>query len=226
MKKQIIVGIPTLHCYDKLIRLCDHLLNDSHPCIEAKAVIIDNGGQMEQQGALDALNERCGGKFDAVQPAYNLGVAKSWNVLIRSFGRCIIANDDTVFGLNDIAKFLEAAEQSPETVIFETAHPIGGFSTFFVNKPEEWLAMGGFDELLSPAYFEDNDCRWRLKLAGKPVVPVELEGWSHDNSSTLHSGSIMHQRTHWCCFERNKMYYQAKWGGLPGCEQFSSPFNR
>ena len=224
-KQRVRVGIPTLRCYDKLIRLCNHLLNDSHPCIEAEVLILDNGGKMKDSSAVDALAETCDlSRWKVMVPPYNLGVPKSWNHLLNMLGQCIISNDDTVFGLNDIACFLEAAKASPDTVLFETSHPIGGFSTFYANRPEIWLAMGGFDELLSPAYFEDNDCRWRLKQAGMPVVPVELPSWRHDNSSTLVSGDDDYKRMHWCCFERNKAYYQAKWGGLPGQEQFISPF--
>jgi hypothetical protein len=225
VKKRVKVGVPTLRCYDKLIRLCRHLLNDSHPCIEAEILILDNGGKIRRNATLDALEAWCPmERIKVASPPYNLGVPKSWNYLLEELGQCIITNDDALFGLEDIACFLKAAETFPDTFIFETDHPIGGFSTFYANKPELWMAMGGFDELLSPAYFEDNDCRWRLKQAGVPVVPVKLPSWSHDNSSTLHSGDEDYKRNHWCCFERNKAYYQKKWGGLPGDERFVAPF--
>jgi GT2 family glycosyltransferase len=224
MKKQVTVGIPTLYCYDRLSRLCARLLGDVHPCIEARIVIIDNGGELNNSPHFHALDNDILEGIKIIQPSYNLGVPASWNLLIKECGQCIIANDDALFGLAEIARFLEEAEKNPAAIMFETHHSIGGFATFYVNKPEEWLQMGGFDELFGPAYFEDNDCRWRLKNAGNPVVQVALDGWSHDNGGTLYSGSAMHRRTHWCCFERNKSYYKMKWGGLPGAETSSIPF--
>lgn len=226
-KQKIKVGIPTLHCYDRLVRLCDYLLNDKHPCIEAEILILDNGGQIGSSLVADRLATYCNLlKCQIITPPYNLGVAKSWNYLIGQLGQCIIANDDVVFGLNDIATFLKVANNNPEVILFETSDPVGGFSTFYVNRPQDWLEMGGFDELFAPAYFEDNDCRWRLLTEGNPVIPVNLPSWSHDNSGTLHSGSDRYKRMHWCCFERNKAYYQMKWGGLPGHEIHTIPFDK
>jgi hypothetical protein len=226
-KRKIRVGIPTLSCYDKLIYLCDHLLNDEHPRLEAEVLILDNGGRMQNSGAINELAELCDTeKWKVAVPPYNLGVAKSWNYLINQLNQCIISNDDVVFGLNDIEMFLEAADANPGSILLETNHPVGGFSTFYVNRPELWLSMGGFDELFAPAYFEDNDCRWRLLVANNPAVKVNLPSWSHDNSSTLHRGDDHYKRMHWCCFERNKAYYQVKWGGLPGKEQFTTAFNK
>lgn len=195
--------------------------------MEAEVLILDNGGRMKESGAVDALAENCDlSKWKIAVPPYNLGVAKSWNYLIDQLNQCIIANDDVVFGLNDIAAFLDAADANPGSILLEANDPVGGFSTFYVNRPERWLGMGGFDELFAPAYFEDNDCRWRLLVEDNPAIKVNLPSWKHDNGSTLYSGDDRYKRMHWCCFERNKAYYQAKWGGLPGKEQFTSPFGK
>jgi len=95
IKRRVSVGIPTLSCYDKLIRLCNHLLNDEHPCVEAEVLILDNGGRMRESGAVDALAENCDlSRWKIAVPPYNLGVAKSWNYLINQLNQCIIANDD------------------------------------------------------------------------------------------------------------------------------------
>lgn len=223
-KLRVPVGIPTLRCYDKLLRLCESLLNDEHECIEADVFILDNGGSFTDSPFAQELRNVKHPNFTIAVAPFNFGVSMSWNYFLSHLGKCIVANDDVVFSLADVAKFLEAANESPETVIFETNHPVGGFSTFYVNRPDVWQEMGSFDELYSPAYFEDNDCRYRLQLTGNPVVKVDLPGWSHDNSSTLQSGSNEYRRTHWSCFERNKRYYKMKWGGLPGAETFSIPF--
>ncbi|WP_226423583.1 MULTISPECIES: glycosyltransferase family 2 protein [unclassified Synechococcus] len=168
-------------------------------------------------------------KFDlaspeVIVPKYNLGVAGSWNFFIQRFGSCIIANDDVVFARETIESFSAASMAFPEVVIFEGKDSVAGFSTFYVNKSDFWMEMGGFDELFNPAYFEDNDCRHRLRLAGRPVKQIFLNGWHHDNSSTLASGDASYKRMHWCLYQRNRSYYIHKWGGLPGRESNLSPF--
>lgn len=225
MSKQIInIGIPTLHCYDKLTRLCTALANDQYGDLVPKVTIIDNGRQLmdsiwhKQVSALPLL-------VTLMIPPSNMGVAASWNWLLRFLGPCIISNDDALFSLIDVQTFLDTAEASPETIVFNTAAPCNAWSVFFVNRPKEWLAMGGFDEAFSPAYFEDNDAYWRLKVAGNPCKLVELKDWQHDQSSTLKRGDAKYQHDHQLSFRRNSLYYDRKWGGAPGSERFTVPFN-
>jgi hypothetical protein len=219
------VAVPTLLRYDLLERLCRHLTAGSLKGRSGYLVVLDNGGELTRSAHGRAiLDLKTDWKIEVRTPAYNLGVAGSWNYFARELGPCFIANDDTVFSVDTLDCFLRAAIASPRAILFEGADPVAGFSTFFLRRPAEWMAMGGFDELLNPAYFEDNDCRYRLKLAGNDVVRVPLHGWSHDNSSTLSGASDSYRRMHWCLFQRNKGYYYAKWGGGPGEEVFTVPF--
>ena len=219
------VCIPTLRRYDLLLRLCLSLNSESCRDLGLRVCILDNGGEL-----LDSsLWLRSKDQFDLVSPEvivpkYNLGVAGSWNFFIQRFGPCIIANDDVVFARETIESFSAASMAFPEVVIFEGKDSVAGFSTFYVNKSDFWMEMGGFDELFNPAYFEDNDCRHRLRLAGRPVKKIFLNGWHHDNSSTLASGDASYKRMHWCLYQRNRSYYIHKWGGLPGRESNLSPF--
>lgn len=225
MSKQLVkICIPTLHCYDRLFRLCHHLDQDNSAAVDVAFFIIDNGGQLQKSEYFQKLQSLQSSIYLEVAP-YNLGVAPSWNKFIYQHGQCIIANDDVLFSRSDIQLFLEAAKRSPETILFTPSNEGGGFTVMLVNRPGEWLASGGFDDAFAPAYFEDNDACWRLQLMNCPVGRVELRDWQHDNSSTLHCSSEQYQRNHWCCFNRNQLYYQKKWGGLPGKEQFTVPFN-
>lgn len=223
-KQTISIGIPTLHCYDKLTRLCAALARDQHENLEPRVTIIDNGKRLadsiwhEQISALPL-------HVTLMIPPSNMGVAASWNWLLQYLGPCIISNDDALFSLADAQTFLDAAKASPETIVFNTAAPCNAWSVFFVNKAKEWLSMGGFDEAFSPAYFEDNDAYWRLQVAGNPCRLVELRDWRHDQSSTLKQGDAQYQRDHQLSFHRNSLYYERKWGGAPGNEQFTAPFN-
>jgi len=225
MSKQIInIGIPTLHCYSQLLRLCSALASDCHPNIIPQITIVDNGGKLLGSKWEDCLNELAMA-ISYIRPSSNLGVATSWNMLLKELGNCIIANDDTVFSLEDVQAFQEAAQASPKTIIFNTAAISHHWSVFFVSQADEWLNMGGFDETFFPAYFEDNDADRRLKLAGNPCEFVELRDLRHDQSSTLRHGDAEYQRNHYVSFHRNAEHYQEKWGGMPGHEQYSMPFN-
>ena len=219
------VCIPTLKRYDLLVRLCLSLNSERCRDLDLKICILDNGGGLLESSLWRTSQvQYVFAKPEVIVPKYNLGVAGSWNFFLQHFGACIIANDDVVFAEETIDSFASASMAFPEVVIFEGKDPVAGFSTFYVNKPDTWLEMGGFDELLNPAYFEDNDCRHRLCLAGNPVKKIFLKGWRHDNSSTLSSADESYRRMHWCLYRRNRSYYIRKWGGLPGREKNNSPF--
>ena len=53
-----------------------------------------------------------------------------------------------VFAEEAIDCFASASIAFPEVVVFEVKDPVAGFSTFYVNKPDVWLKIGGFDECL------------------------------------------------------------------------------
>ena len=220
-----VICIPTLKRYDLLCRLCKVLIQSEDAIDPSNIIIMDNGGSLLEsyywRNLSSCFTQK---KPEVIVPPENLGVAGSWNFFIQNFGQCVIANDDVVFSRQSLQCFSWAAMAYPHTVIFENNDLVNGFSTFFVNRPEAWLEMGGFDELLNPAYFEDNDCRRRLVLAGNPVRAVPLIGWRHDNSSTLLASDESYKRMHWCLYKRNGAYYYLKWGGSPGHETYTQPF--
>jgi GT2 family glycosyltransferase len=113
------------------------------------------------------------------------------------------------------AKEKEALEESP--------HP--HFSCFMVSK-ECWEIVGELDELFDPAYFEDNDYHYRMGLAGLVAITYPPAMFYHYGSRTQNEAdengrpiviSMM--------FENNKAFYVRKWGGLPGHEQFTLPYD-
>jgi GT2 family glycosyltransferase len=221
-KRMIPIGIPTLHCYNRLTRLIQSLDEQTHDCIEISFLIIDNGGNLQASPFMkDLAQARM--PIDLVVPSKNLGVSASFNAIIRHFGHCIITGDDVTFTLEDISLLLQEAEASPDSVF--VGEQEGGWTLFWMNRPDVWLSMGGFDEGFYPAYYEDNDADRRLALAELSRSKVALPGWSHANSSTLYDGTPEYQAQHWQNFHRNGMYYQRKWGGAPGQERFLTPFN-
>jgi hypothetical protein len=99
------------------------------------------------------------------------------------------------------------------------------YDTFCCFNVSALAAVGPWDTNL-PQYFADNDYYRRMRLAGYEILETGLEVTHHEGgSSTLKSDPI---RTHLngVTFPLYQKYYEAKWGGPPGAEQFLEPFNK
>lgn len=108
-------------------------------------------------------------------------------------------------------------------VLGESPHP--NFSAFAVNRLC-WERVGEFDELFAPAYFEDNDYHYRMKLAGLLAIVCPPAMFYHYGSRTQNEaredGKPIVTGT---LFEMARNRYVGKWGGVPGSEAFQTPFN-
>lgn len=115
---------------------------------------------------------------------------------------------ERIAGLDDVEK-----EACPET-------PNPCFSAFMVSG-KCWARVGEFDELFWPAYYEDNDYHYRMKLARVAAITYPPAMFFHWGSATqlealgrpLTDSSNQHAN------------YVRKWGGDPGKEAYTSPFN-
>lgn len=96
------------------------------------------------------------------------------------------------------------------------------FSCFVISRQcHEWFQ---FDEGFIPAYHEDNDYHRRLQLAGfgEKIFGVNVP-FLHYGSGTLNANPTL--REGWGPkFAACQAYYTRKWGGLPGCEIYQTPF--
>lgn len=151
-----------------------------------------------------------------IDPGHNLGVAASWNYLVRARPAApwwLIVNADIEFGAGDLERLAKAMGKPGPRIAC-----LYDFGAFAIN-PEAIDTVGWFDENFHPIYFEDNDYRRRCHLAGVPIVKL-ISRTRHDNSATIASGYADHnQRT----FPTNGDYYVTKWGGLPGQETCTNP---
>jgi GT2 family glycosyltransferase len=81
---------------------------------------------------------------------------------------------------------------------------------------------GLFDTRFYPAYFEDNDYHYRLKLAGLRAIKTNKAAYYHFLSATKKENpEIAAQIDQTYC--ENEAYYCRKWGGAPGKETSTSP---
>jgi GT2 family glycosyltransferase len=107
------------------------------------------------------------------------------------------------------------------------------FSCFCVGR-SLFDQVGGFDERFYPCFFEDNDMHQRINLSGFSALsyaPYYHHGSQsinfRDDTVPLMSRAVA-QRSKVVAngtFENCKSYYVSKWGGTPGEEVFSQPFN-
>lgn len=196
-----IVGVPTLNRYDLLDECIESIWSGS--IVPSQVVVIDNGGN---------YHTKCD-KVQIIKPAENIGVAASWNLLHTFSQHIVICNDDVVFEKDSLESLLAT---EGELVV-----PNGkiGWSCFKQSN-NLWDAVGLYDEMFWPAYFEDNDYRYRMKLKGIAVTHANHDGISHHIAS---SGGKGERSVSWY---RNRDYYIRKWGGEPYFEIYTIPFNR
>lgn len=176
------MGLPILNRPDlmkKMMRSVDATLD--------RFYIVDNGGvvgDMEKAHARQLFRS-----VHVVDPGFNLGVAASWNLIIRANIHApwwLLVNNDLVFEPGVLDRFLAQMaaldHTKPQLVCIEMGNEGWGnhFGAFAPNAAciDE---VGWFDENFNPIYFEDTEYKERLKLLD--IEPVLVP------SSTQHVGN-------------------------------------
>lgn len=217
--------------------------------IEAEFLLIDNGSTDETQVEAPKKLNNAFFKYHrneemwGFQKSVNFGVKYMFD---RGFDLVLVLNNDIVLHKNAIwrlfqrfnkggvsmATCLDATgecERNPANVeklndvekeaCPETPNPC--FSAFMINR-DCWEKIGEFDEVFAPAYYEDNDYHYRMKLAGHLAITYPPAMFFHWGSATqmealgrpLTDSSNQHA------------HYVRKWGGDPSKEVFKHPFNK
>lgn len=220
------LGIPVLNRADLLLRCVTSV---DHPV--DTLFLINNGNDPAVQAAMERIQRKeipNGTLFGQVrvEKYRNLGCARSWNHMIRtSPGAWLISGNDIQFTPGDLKRVADALASNPDASIVCAM----GYAVFAFTETG-LKTVGLFDENFYPAYYEDNDHFRRVHLTGAKAVGVpdfkavhgEAPLWG---SATINSDPVL-QRKNVITFENLKEYYVRKWGGLPGKETFSRPFNR
>jgi hypothetical protein len=143
-------------------------INSMHPQMRLRTIVIDNTEDADHHKTLQDFNVRG-------EPMNNLGVAGSWNhgcrlafaqgadfVTLCSASMRFGATPTQVGGL-DLCRVADVAvDQKQWPWGFESMH---GWHLFTLGR-KTWETVGEFDEAFFPAYFEDNDYIWRMRVAG------------------------------------------------------------
>lgn len=189
--------------------------------------ILDNS-----QGNSDITNEIKEIEFEGsqyineikvVHNVTNVGFSGSINQIIRQNTDCpywCILSVDWHPKPGQLKKFAKRLEDPFVGILCDQTQ--NGYSSM-VFTPELLYEVGYLDENFFPAYYEDNDHRYRMKLAGLEWEYFPLK-YDHIVSSTLKS-SAEFQKKNQKTFAENGRYYVEKWGGLPGQEKYETPFN-
>ncbi len=184
----------------------------------------------------------------SIAASWNFGVDQA---IQMSADYVLIINDDVLFSPWTLTGLVRAFESSlkPSNTVMVTGTNMRGsmepedifrieipsykehefglnpdFSCFMI-KPETFAKVGSFDENFKPAYFEDNDYHYRIKLCGFEAISSSWAPFYHYGSLTQNydqnSPTVPPEQ-----FLKNQDYFNRKWGALgPGMETFQRPFN-
>lgn len=211
-----IVGIPTLNSFDTL-----------HACIESL-----NAGSLVPDRIY--IMDNSGGKFRSdvsnvhvVDLEVNRGVSYAWNFLLSTFPTdiIVICNDDVSFEHHTFETFIsERLRRNDDTFLYARCNTGDNAWSCFSHPYTLIESVGYYDERFFPAYYEDNDMHRRIRLSGREIACIDA-AYNHVGSSTLKHYTPEELERHHAYFRSNTAYYIEKWGGLPGHEVFTHPFN-
>jgi GT2 family glycosyltransferase len=221
MKPTIVFLVPTISRFDLLERLLDSV--DAQTRKPDRVIIIDNSNGIYKNDNYYVIS------------ASNLGVAESWNLglkLAMDNELLLICNDDNKLCPNLIEKLEEEYLKNPEQVFYSFIDDkASAFSVFALNPKKAVEKIGLFDSSFYPAYYEDTDYLYRMKLNNIPSkiiygtcfelginnLPSQTLNGKYTSSELkdlINKGEYM-----------NKQRYLHKWGGLPGKETYVIPYN-
>lgn len=194
--------------------------------------------------------------FSAVLHNDHNNLARAWNrgiseALARGAEGVIVANTDIVFHPYCLDNLYECMREESDAVVW-SAMPWRNARTFpyaelrpivqpgvswpcFMVNARLFAQVGTFDEGFAPAYREDSDMEYRIKLRGLRTAICRAALYCDAERGTIRglfecaradiasSAKILLDLRH--SITRNDERYVRKWGGWGGQETFLAPFN-
>lgn len=212
----IAIGIPTINQWNATLHQFLHSYVVDFP--NTHIYIVDNGRQI---GDLAAPVYQHKNNITIFYEERNIGVAASWNKLCKAiydagYSHAMISNDDVYSG-HKKEYIINILQQFPRD-LYKTSRDDW---SFFILPKTTFHKIGVFDTTFSPAYFEDRDYAYRMRLCGCSVMQsIKFDPMIYKESqSSKKDPSLLDN------FEMNQALYMEKWGGLPGKERFDRPYN-
>jgi len=144
-----------------------------------------------------------------------------FQILAHGYDALIVMHNDAECEPDTIDKLLALKETLPRKwgVVFTN------YDAVAMYNPAMWKDIGKWDWRLFPSYFSDDDYYRRAKLAGWELIdsglPVRHEGSHIINKVDMKLKWLNHHILH----ESARNAYLRKWGGDPGQETFTVPFD-
>jgi GT2 family glycosyltransferase len=205
----VALGIPTINRADLLQQALEVYKDNWYG---RHVYIVDNG---VQDIKITASNQK------VLKMPKNLGVSGSWNLLCttlfaKGYTHVALLNDDIIWKktADDIEDFIDA---NPSDFYL-------GLGTWclIIIPLTTWEKVGKFDEQFFPAYFEDNDYCYRMRLEGlKRINSPFFNPEIYRNSQTIAKDPSLNKN-----FTLNRTLYINKWGGSPSNETYKTPFEK
>lgn len=214
-QKQIVkfaIGIPTINQWPLLKPYVGLYLGDFP---KTPIIIVDNGNQDITFPGQYLV------PINVLTQTSNLGVPASWNLICRTifgngFTHAIIPNDDIYWGRK--GEELQTILEKYPRDLYKTSRD--DFSLFVLPKTT-FEKIGPFNEMFYPGYFEDRDYMYRMKLAGCSVMSsLKFDAMLFKESQSSQKDPSLLER-----FDINEELYIKMWGGKPGFEKYTKPFN-
>lgn len=185
-------------------------------------------------------------------------VSRAWNrsihhLLAEGCRYVFVPNLDILLQPGALDELVAAAGRYPEPVLWTMANwhyleddgvnpgirhapkhdhtqPYPHFSAFMVDQ-RLFEEVGPFDEDLKPAYNEDIDMHWRIRLAGHDAVQYEGARFYHHGSRAIMEDQALAGRNN-VTHAANNAYFVEKWGYKPPTaddaftkDMFRHPYN-
>lgn len=161
--------------------------------------------------------------MSVIEMAENLGVAGSWNWLIKNaisnlYSDFLILNDDVILKKDEstISALIEQGGQNT----FHVCKTFYNWSSFILNR-FIYEKVGEFDEAFKRCFFEDNDYSYRMILKG-----VNYQFQDSLNPDVFRNSQTIAKDPSLSGYLENEQYYIGKWGGKPGSETHKTPFGK
>jgi GT2 family glycosyltransferase len=217
-----ILAIPILNRGDFLLRCIRSI---DYPV--EKLLIVNNGNDAGVCAAIEQLEGEGDFELRTFKPGFNMGVAASWNWIMQNnpANYWLLVGNDIQFSPGDLRKIDKFVRAHPEYVMC----PANWGHSLFAIRQACIDGAGYFDENYFPAYSEDQDHCRRINLAGLKWADVPDVHALHGEpplwgSSTVWSDPILNKKSA-VTQKNNAEYYRRKWGGDPGQEIFTHPYN-
>ena len=205
------IGIPTINRADLLIPSVERYVID-FPNVDIH--IVDNGKQ-----GLKSIFQKYPNVF-VYEQEFNLGVADSWNALCKVIfydkDYALILNDDIYLGYgSNVIK--DCISEYGLCLVKSTT----SFECFLLSK-HYYNTIGSFDRRFYPAYYEDSDYIYRMRLYGSGFfIDEKLNPKEQIVSGTYEKNPELVNNA----MSKNREIYIKKWGGMPLLERFIKPYN-